>query len=797
MEPELQAAPQPEEVSPDQPFVSHADAKVSVSGVWHRPKLGPILCMSLLALNTMGFDLGDWNKYQSDIFEVGGVVPLVTQFAPRWGAVFQHDHDVKWLVSGVTNGFSFDFTPPETSDDVPNYVPAEHVHKVSAKLFEEEYLGNIVPTKREDVFFLTALGAVDKDHSNFAKIRIVNDMSRPRGSSLNDCTDIGKHTLSTVKDAFVLLTPYGYLAKLDLSAAYRSLGTSSWLWKYHVFKWYEVVYMDLRVMFGHTQAPSVFQRVTDAVVRRIKAENCPGVIGYLDDYLIASPTKSEALRCYEVAQDVLTFLGFTLAPDKLEPPTQDIVFLGIRLETNYLGVGKLRASITPSRVAKLTAMCTQMASRNYVTRRDLEHLIGLMNFCAQVIWGARLYMRTGYALLHRMPKHRSAGHVNTLPFKADLLQWVRILQLFNGRGMELNRRTIHSDFFSVDASTSTGMGGFLDGLYFSVLWSEFVRWPQKSWYPFSAPETSNINYLELFAIYWGLFLWGARLQGLTVVVWSDNVTAEAYARELWGKAAYIPLLKQIWYLCVEHDIRLLPLRIDTKSNVISDALSRADWVTFAHTMGLGKGCAKALAENNVEMMEHLVTEWEQKQFNVKDFDDWMLIDAFFFPLEGVYGPFTVDAATDSLKTNARSRRAVNKEEDGTRFDYGGHNTYCNPPYSIIILFLLQFLRCKQRCPMGTSAMFILPAWTTYEFWKLLVSLPQVFLIERRFPKGLDMFSSPNTPAADRRVVGPTKWPVVAVWVPPHDVNFEVDWVEWEKRADRDLIRSGVHRSPPG
>ena len=94
--------------------------------------------MSLLALNTMGFDLGDWNKYQSDIIEVGGVVPLVTQFAPRRGAVFQHDHGLEWLVSGVTTGFSFDFTPPETSDDVSNYVPAENVHKVSAKLFEEE-----------------------------------------------------------------------------------------------------------------------------------------------------------------------------------------------------------------------------------------------------------------------------------------------------------------------------------------------------------------------------------------------------------------------------------------------------------------------------------------------------------------------------------------------------------------------------------------------------------------------------------------------------------------------------------
>jgi len=191
------------------------------------------------------------------------------------------------------------------------------------------------------------------------------------------------------------------------------------------------------------------------------------------------------------------------------------------------------------------------------------------------------------------------------------------------------------------------------------------------------------------------------------------------------------------------------------------------------------------------MKDHLVDVWDQRGFRIKDFDDWMIVDEYYEPIAQQFGPFTVATAVDLLNTNTRCRRSVNQEEDGTKFEYGGHNAYCNPPYSIIILFLLRFLKCKQGTPEGTSALFILPAWTTYEFWKLVVSLPQVFFIEHRFQSGLELFSSPNNPTADRFVVGPTRWPVVAVWVPAHRVNFEINWEEWEQRANLDLCRAGV------
>ena len=392
-----------------------------------------------------------------------------------------------------------------------------------------------------------------------------------------------------------------------------------------------------------------------------------------------------------------------------------------------------------------------------------------------------------------MPPQRGGGHWSIKPFKLDMLQWVKILELFNGRGVMLNKREVHTEFFSVDASLLQGMGGFLDGRFFSVSWKELATWKQKPWYPFQSKETSNINYLELFAIWYALHLWGKHLVGLTIVVWSDNVTAEIYARNLWGLGPYIPLLKQIWYILVDYDIRLVTTRIDTKSNILSDALSRGAWEVFAQSVGLGKAWAKALSNNNKQALARLQALWHQKKFSVTDFDDWMLVDQYFYPLADEFGPFTLDGATDLYRSNSRCRRSVNKIDDGTKYEYGGFNTYCNPPYSIIILFLLQFLRCKQKSPVGTSALFILPAWTNYEFYKLMLALPQIFQIKHRYPMGVNLFSSPNNPTINRMIVGPTKWPVVAVWIPPTHIHFELDWGEWETRANIDLARAGIHR----
>jgi hypothetical protein len=59
---------------------------------------------------------------------------IVTQ-AIHWYSAFAQDHDAQFLLQGVTEGFSYQFTDHDSDGEfynVANYIPVEHVEKVDA-----------------------------------------------------------------------------------------------------------------------------------------------------------------------------------------------------------------------------------------------------------------------------------------------------------------------------------------------------------------------------------------------------------------------------------------------------------------------------------------------------------------------------------------------------------------------------------------------------------------------------------------------------------------------------------------
>jgi hypothetical protein len=55
------------------------------------------------------------------------------------------------------------------------------------------------------------------------KVTMAHDLSKPEGVSTNDGVDIPHSSLPTVGDAFALLRPGRYQAKVDLTSEYRSV----------------------------------------------------------------------------------------------------------------------------------------------------------------------------------------------------------------------------------------------------------------------------------------------------------------------------------------------------------------------------------------------------------------------------------------------------------------------------------------------------------------------------------------------------------------------------------------------
>ena len=330
--------------------------------------------------------------------------------------------------------------------------------------------------------------------------------------------------------------------------------------------------------------------------------------------------------------------------------------------------------------------------------------------------------------------------------------------------MLLQRRLVIRDFFATDASTGFGMGGFFDGRSFSVTWKDLRGWSLQVPRPKSCAQTSSINYLELFAVYHALVLWGSLLAGCSILVHTDSSTVFNWLSNQWvnsseSKEALV-LVKHTFNLCAKWDICIIPKWISTKKNLLADCLSRG---------------SVARSTRNGRIYAEAVGQWEREghdYLRVKDIDDWKVFESIFDVWDSRWGPFDVDGCCDVDGANSQ---LDTHWSDFCSQDCRGLNVYVNPPYrnSVILDILSHIVRAKHDHPAGTAALLVLPFWWDQPFWQLVISLPELFTVVDRIEKGAPVFTSPNASGGHRKYCGPTQWPVVVVRMGP--AVPDVDW----------------------
>eukprot|EP00959_Pyramimonas_sp_CCMP1952_P395105 8278424-Pyramimonas_sp.AAC.1 len=201
----------------------------------------------------------------------------------------------------------------------------------------------------------------------------------------------------------------------------------------------------------------------------------------------------------------------------------------------------------------------------------------------------------------------------------DLAFIRRLMQSASARTM-LTRNPLTTAFASWDASTEWGMGGFLDGDWYSVSWEELRSW--RSSPPFfpsrDVPEKHTIAYLELFAGYWFLRKWAKRLSGWTALVFTDNTNCLSWLTRWTGPGYVIPLLRAVIELLSKHDVQLQVEWISSSDNYLSDSLSRDDLPGFLAALGVWSGAGSI----------------------PDDMGEWQLFPAEVHSLEQEFGIFT-------------------------------------------------------------------------------------------------------------------------------------------------------------
>ncbi|KAK3249488.1 hypothetical protein CYMTET_41080 [Cymbomonas tetramitiformis] len=679
--------------------------------------------------------------YEEECERVGCAIPTLTSRAHLVAAAFHDWHGVDFLVRCAACGAGWPSEEIEVDEPyrVPNYVGPEHMDVMRDEIRREAEAGHIFLARWRLPLGIIALGMVEKVRKGKIKYRPVSDYSRPEKVGVNARIELDKDEFTTVKEAYGMLRPKYWMFKVDMETAYRSKGIASMYWPHQCFEFDDVRWMDARAPFGNRALPGIFMRWTRAIVAWMRARGIP-TVGYLDDFFCILETREQAEEAMLLLVEFLTFLGFKVISAKCEGPTQLLEFLGVLLSTEG---DVCTASIDEERIAVVVKMAGDLrarAARGMVSRRALESLLGLLAFCNHVVWGLSLYTRRGFNFLAATTGRRTVRLPH--PVLEDLAVLEQVVRQYNGRSVVLERRLVDERHFATDASGTLGFGGVWEKLFFLLSWADLTRLPQRPWFPRrpGCPASWSINYLELFAVWWAVVLWGHRMAGCTIVVNIDNKSTMYQVGSWWGPVEYLPLLRQIFYTCAKHDIRLQPKYISTKDNLLADLLSRLDMPRF-------------LVEHRAFLR---ATVWRQ------DRDDWMVCPVRWAELDQEFGPFTVDACVAESRANAYCYLSWSKAEDARVQKFDGHNAWGNLPFSIIVAIIKNFLKCKRRQQWGTAACFLVPVWPGNEGWELVRSLPEVFKVVREWAQGTHLFTAPDLRGHGRTAWGPTKWPVVVV-----------------------------------
>lgn len=317
--------------------------------------------------------------------------------------------------------------------------------------------------------------------------------------------------------------------------------------------------------FGLSIAPYIFWRISNFIARTARVHyHLEHVTPYIDDFFLLSSgdTLEEAYEAARANHDrfhqVLVDLGWPIAEEKVELPCTDIVFLGIRfnLDTRQL-------SIPPEKLQQILQELHSFQSRDTATKRELEQLVGKLNFAAKVVKGGRTFLRRMIDDINTVEDHNALICLSDT-FRLDVKWWLDFSSQWNGKEMMIDPTPIGSTRFVTDASR-IGICAVFD--------SEFiVRYNDET------TDSWHINDLECLAVFLAAKRWAPRWRNRHLVVESDNTTTVAAINRGSSRSTLImAMLRDLFWLSAKFNFHLTARYISGKSNTLADAGSRRNF----------------------------------------------------------------------------------------------------------------------------------------------------------------------------------------------------------------------------
>lgn len=424
-------------------------------------------------------------------------------------------------------------------------------------------------------FVSSALGVCPKHNGGF---RVILDLSRPSGNSINDFIDPEWFplTLCGVDDAVNLLVKHGrgsLMSKLDIKHAFRLIPVRQQDWRLLGFSHENRYFYDRVLPFGCRSSPFLFCLFSEAI-RWIVADrmNHPDILVYMDDFFIAAPPNSS--KCSEVLdgmQRACSNLGVPVATEKTLGPATKLVFLGIELDSIHQTL-----SLPQGKHEEIVRKLKTWSRRKTCSRTELQSLVGLLQFAAKCVPAGRLFTRRLIDRL-KLPSERSS---NPLPamivldeeFFADIRWWQKFLPQWNGVASFLQTDWRRSDVINLytDACSTIGFGAYFDGSWFNAHWPDWL-----------SEKPISIEYMELIPILFALEVWKEKLFQQRIIIHCDNLGAtQAWAAFNSKNRSILDIMRKMVFISAKNNFTFTLKHIRGVDNSVADALSRFQVLRF-------------------------------------------------------------------------------------------------------------------------------------------------------------------------------------------------------------------------
>lgn len=180
---------------------------------------------------------------------------------------------------------------------------------------------------------------------------------------------------------------------------------------------------------------------------------------------------------------------------KLNIPVLVLFFLGIEWDSVLT-----EARLLDDKIRKMEVALQAMKVRKRVTLRELQLLIGLLNFACCVVVPGRAFLRRLIDLTKGISRPHHYIRL-TKESRLDLLAWYMLIDCFNGKALMLDHVWMSSVKFHLytDAAGAIGYGAIFKSHWFYGCWLNSLN-------------ECTITFKELYPIVLAVEVWGHLFQ---------------------------------------------------------------------------------------------------------------------------------------------------------------------------------------------------------------------------------------------------------------------------------------------